>query len=183
MNGCIRCGSSGFHREACALHRPILPWTRPRWHTVCPVLKPQPPPSEGDSAGAALWKRSCRIPYNPASARSGEGVSHADTSTQVCCAPAWPLALRVQFRLTSIGPRRRHRHGSLGDGGIWLRTATTPLNPERREETYKSLHPHFRPSGTGPITKGSGGDSRTIAACSSAGTIPTWAARNSTRGT
>ncbi|HNV20575.1 MAG TPA: PmoA family protein [Candidatus Hydrogenedentes bacterium] len=46
----------------------------------------------------------------------------------------------------------------LGDGGIWLRTMTTPLNPERREETYKVYTHIFDLQGTGPITKGSGGE-------------------------
>jgi hypothetical protein len=45
----------------------------------------------------------------------------------------------------------------LGDGNIWLRTMTTPLDPERREETYKVYTQIFDFEGDAPITKGPGG--------------------------
>ncbi|MEA3365789.1 MAG: DUF6807 family protein [Candidatus Hydrogenedentes bacterium] len=45
----------------------------------------------------------------------------------------------------------------LGDGKIWLRTMTTPLDPQRREQTYKVYTHIFDFGGDAPITKGAGG--------------------------
>ena len=44
-----------------------------------------------------------------------------------------------------------------GGGRVWLRTMTTPLDPERREETHKVYTHIFDFEGDGPITKGPGG--------------------------
>ncbi|HOF41669.1 MAG TPA: PmoA family protein [Candidatus Hydrogenedentes bacterium] len=45
----------------------------------------------------------------------------------------------------------------IGDGSVWLRTMTTPLNAERREDTYKVYTHIFNFEGTSPLTKGPGG--------------------------
>ncbi len=45
----------------------------------------------------------------------------------------------------------------LGDGKVWLRTMTTPLDADRRDETYKVYTQIFDFNGEAPITKGPGG--------------------------
>ena len=74
------------------------------------------------------------------------------------CAILAASASGVQFSF-DIDPELGNDTGLdlLGDGAVWLRTMTTELDPERREETYKVYTHIFDFDGEAPITKGAGG--------------------------